>query len=115
MIKPAASHGGWQGYLDSLRVSAHADVPEGRSTTGTALRENRAIIINDFLNNPMTAPWRAQAANLGWASAAAFPIQRGGRPFAVLTVCHAQSNAFDGEARSEEHTSELQSQSNLVC
>jgi diguanylate cyclase (GGDEF)-like protein/PAS domain S-box-containing protein len=61
------------------------------------MRENRAIIVNDFLNNPMTAPWQAQAANLGWASAAAFPIQRGGRPFAVLTVCHAQVNAFDGE------------------
>jgi diguanylate cyclase (GGDEF)-like protein/PAS domain S-box-containing protein len=98
MIVPVASDGDWQDYLDSIRVSSRADVPEGRSTTGTALRENRAIIINDFLNNPMTAPWRAQAENLGWASAAAFPIQRGGRPFAVLTVCHAQVNAFDEEA-----------------
>jgi diguanylate cyclase (GGDEF)-like protein/PAS domain S-box-containing protein len=97
LIVPVATHGDSTGYLASLLVSSHADVPEGRSTTGTALRENRAVIVNDFLNNPMTAPWKAQAAILGWAAAAAFPIQRGGRPFAVLTVCHAQVNAFDAE------------------
>lgn len=97
-ILPVASHGDAPGYLDNLVVSSLADLPEGRSTTGTALRENRPVIINDFLTNPVTAPWRHHAANLGWASAAAFPIQRSGRPFAVLTVCHAQANAFDTEA-----------------
>src|SRR3989338_7042970 len=45
MIVPVARHGDWQGYLDSLRISAQADVPAGRGPTGTALRENRAIII----------------------------------------------------------------------
>ncbi|MDP1660233.1 MAG: EAL domain-containing protein [Methylotenera sp.] len=98
MIIPVASYGDSTGYLDSLHVSSRADIPEGRSTTGTALRENRAVIINDFLSNTMTIPWQAQAKNLGWASAAAFPIQRNGRPYAVLTVCHSQHNAFDEEA-----------------
>jgi len=97
-ILPVASHGDMTGYLDSIPVSSHVDVPEGCGVTGTAMRENRSIIVNDYLNDPMTAPWRESAANIGWASAAAFPIQRGGQPFAVLTVCHAQPHAFDEEA-----------------
>ena len=98
MILPVASYGDSADYLNNLQVSSRADAPEGRSTTGTALRENRPVIINDFLSNPMTVRWREPAQNLGWASAAAFPIQRSGRPFAVLTVCHEQANAFDVEA-----------------
>ena len=98
MILPVASYGDAAGYLNNLRVSSKADVQEGRSTTGTALRENRPVIINDFINNPMTAPWRDHAISMGWASAAAFPVQRGGKQFAVLTVCHKHANAFDLDA-----------------
>lgn len=97
-IYPVASTGDSIGYLKKLYVSSLANVPEGRSATGTALRENKPVIINDYLNNTLTAPWHIHAKNVGWASTAAFPIQRGGRPFAVLTVCHEQVNAFDQEA-----------------
>jgi diguanylate cyclase (GGDEF)-like protein/PAS domain S-box-containing protein len=94
LIQPVASQGDWKGRLDDLCVSTDIEVLTGRSATGTAMRENEAIIINDFLNNPMTEPWRSNAEMLGWASVAAFPIQRGGLPFAVLTVCHEEVNAF---------------------
>jgi diguanylate cyclase (GGDEF)-like protein/PAS domain S-box-containing protein len=97
-ILPVASYGDATGYLDNLSVSSKVDVPEGRGTTGTALRENRPVIINDFITNPMTVPWRDHALILGWASAAAFPIQRNNKKFAVLTVCHEHANAFDLEA-----------------
>ena len=98
MILPVAKYGDTSRHLDNIKVSSSADVLEGRSTTGTALRENRPIIINDFMTNPMTAPWVKNAVAIGWASAAAFPIQRGGKKFAVLTVCHEFANAFDLEA-----------------
>jgi len=98
MILPVASYGDTTGYLNNLKVSSKVEVLEGRSTTGTALRENRPIIINDFMTNPMTAPWVNNAIAIGWASAAAFPIQRNGKKFAVLTVCHEYANAFDLEA-----------------
>ncbi len=97
MVTPVASAGDSADYLKNLRVSSSLDAPEGLSTTGTAIRENRPVIVNDFLQNPMTMPWKAHADRIGWASAAAFPIQRGGVPFAVLTVCHEQANAFDSE------------------
>ncbi|OIQ82725.1 cyclic di-GMP phosphodiesterase Gmr [mine drainage metagenome] len=98
LIVPAASHGDWLGYLDGVRVSSQGDVPEGRGPAGTALRENRSIIINDYFTDPMTAPWLEQARKYGWNSATGFPIQRGGQPFAVLCVYHGQINAFDSEA-----------------
>jgi diguanylate cyclase (GGDEF)-like protein/PAS domain S-box-containing protein len=98
MILPVASYGDATSHLDHIKVSSRADSLEGRSTTGTALRENRPIIINDFMTNPMTAPWVHNAIAIGWASAAAFPIQRNGKKFAVLTVCHEYANAFDLEA-----------------
>ncbi len=98
MILPVASYGDSVRHLDYIKVSSRADVIEGRSTTGTALRENRPVIINDFMTNPMTAAWVSNAIAIGWASAAAFPIQRNGKKFAVLTVCHEYANAFDLEA-----------------
>ncbi|MDI1309717.1 MAG: EAL domain-containing protein [Methylotenera sp.] len=98
IILPVASYGDTKRHLDNIKVSSRADVLEGRSTTGTALRENRPVIINDFMNHPMTAPWVNNAIAIGWASAAAFPIQRNGKKFAVLTVCHESANAFDLEA-----------------
>lgn len=97
IIMPIADYGDMTGYLNSIRVSSHSDVPEGCGVTGTAFRENRPVIVNDYLNDPMTASWRERAASIGWASAAAFPIGREGKPFAVLTVCHAQPDAFDKE------------------
>jgi PAS domain S-box-containing protein len=98
VIVPVAAYGVGQEYLDGLVISASADVAEGLGPTGTALRENRPVIINDYLNNPMTIHWHERAKRFAWAAAGTFPIRRNGKPFAVLTVYHNQINAFDTEA-----------------
>jgi PAS domain S-box-containing protein len=98
LITPVASYGKGLDYLNGIVVSSRSDVPEGCGPTGTALRENRSFIINDYFASSMTAPWKVQATSYGWGSAAAFPIPRGDQPFAVLTVYYAQINAFDEEA-----------------
>ncbi len=98
LIVPVASYGIGQDYLTDITISSRADMPEGLGPTGTALRENRTVIVNNFSADPRTLPWQARAVKYGWNSCAAFPIQRGGQPFAVLTVYHEQTNAFDEEA-----------------
>ncbi len=98
MIMPVASYGEGRDYLDGLAISSHADVAEGRGPAGTALREDRAVIVNNFATDPRTVLWRERAAKYGFNSLVAFPIQRGGKPFAVLTVYHEQIDAFDEEA-----------------
>ena len=97
-IVPVASYGSHLGFLDGIFISAHPDTPDGLGPMATAMRENRAVTVNDFLNNPMTLPWQARAAGQDWISTTAFPIPRSGKPFAVLGVYHIQSNAFDNEA-----------------
>ncbi|MES3008668.1 MAG: EAL domain-containing protein [Pseudomonadota bacterium] len=92
-----ASYGTGLDYLNNLNISADAALPEGRGPTGRALRENHAIIVNDYLADESTEPWHALAQEFGWGASAAFPIQRDGKPFAVLNVYHAQVGAFDAE------------------
>jgi len=96
-ILPVAVHGEGIDYMDGLVVSANANLPEGQGPTGTALRNNQVIIINDFLTDPYTTPWHEKAKRSGWGSSACFPIQRDQKPFAVLNVYHESTNAFDNE------------------
>jgi diguanylate cyclase (GGDEF)-like protein/PAS domain S-box-containing protein len=95
-IVPAARFGSGLGYLDETLFSTRTDIPEGRGPSGTAIRENRTVIVNDF-NDESTLIFRERAAKHGLYSGASFPIQRNGRPFAMLTVYQAQTNAFDSE------------------
>ncbi|MFO7551615.1 MAG: EAL domain-containing protein [Haliea sp.] len=98
LITTAASAGKGCDYLDSLVLSARAEQPGGSGPTGTAVRENRPVIINDYLGSDLTRPWHERARKFGWRSAGAFPIQRGGRQFAVLNVYHHKPDAFDPDA-----------------
>jgi len=85
-------------YFDSKSLSVHADHPGGGGSMATAARENRPVVINDYLDSSLTEPWHDRAREFGWRSSAAFPIPRGGKPFAVLSVYHAHRNVFDDEA-----------------
>ncbi len=97
-IIPVAKYGSGVEYLDQITLSILKESPDGRGPTGTALRENRIMIINDYLSNPNTKRWHERAAKFGWESAATFPIQRDGKPFAVLTVYHTVPQGFDDES-----------------
>jgi len=97
-ILPVAVHGDGIDYIDGLVISADANLPEGKGPTGTALRDNQIVIINDFLTSSNTTPWHDKAKRFGWSSSACFPIQRDQKPFAVLNVYHESTNAFDSEA-----------------
>lgn len=97
-ILPVAVYGSGVDYFKDLTFSARGDVPEGQGPTGIAMRENRIVIVNDYLSNPITKRWHARAAAYGWESSATFPIQRNGRPFAVLNVYHNTPEGFDEES-----------------
>jgi diguanylate cyclase (GGDEF)-like protein/PAS domain S-box-containing protein len=98
LFYPSASYGNGCDFLDGIVISPLADVPEGNGPIGIAYRENRSVIVNDYHADPVTMPWRDRASDNGWHSVATFPIQRGGQPFAVLSVYHAMAGAFDEEA-----------------
>ncbi|WP_156302323.1 PocR ligand-binding domain-containing protein, partial [Methylogaea oryzae] len=95
-IQPAARYGANPEYLDGIVISTNADEPEGCGPTGTAFREARAVLLQDFQTSSTTTPWRLRASHFGkWHASAAFPVMRNGNPYAVLTLYHAEKNAFD--------------------
>ncbi|MDP1659962.1 MAG: EAL domain-containing protein [Methylotenera sp.] len=98
LILPVASYGNGLTYLEGLKISASADVAEGRGPVGTAFRENHAVIINNFQEDDITYPWHAAAQRFGWNASASFPITRNGKPFAVFAIYSFHLDAFDQDA-----------------
>ena len=96
-IQTVMSYGRGKDYLDDIVISASEDEASGRGPVGTAFRERRTVVVNDYLTDEMVRPWWGRAAKSGWQSAAAFPVTRAGKVFAVLSVYHAQAQAFDRE------------------
>ncbi len=97
-VIPLAASGEELEALARLGISVSGDVPAGRGPTGTALRENRTVITENYRNDAESYPWQEMARTHGWNSAGSFPIRRGGKPYATLTVYHALAEAFDAEA-----------------
>lgn len=97
-IEPVAAWGDTQDYLAGVDISVDVELPSGRGPSGTAVRENRPVVVNDYLAESSAQPWHRRVREAGWKSAAAFPIQRGGRPHAVLNVYHRKPGAFDDHA-----------------
>jgi PAS domain S-box-containing protein len=93
-IMVASQFGDDSGYLRGVRIVAD-DVPAGCGPTGTAIREGKTYVCNDYFSDPGTAPWRVAAAQAGWHSSAAFPLHLAGKPRAALTV-YAQETGFFG-------------------
>lgn len=94
-IRSVVSYGAGADSLRDVVVSSSADVPEGRGPSGIAWRERRNMVVNRFLDSPITGPWKAMAARYGWGSVGSFPILRAGDPVAILVVYHEFPDAFD--------------------
>ncbi len=95
LIEPVAVAGDEFGYVSGIRISADATVPEGRGPSGTAFREGRTYLCNDFFADPVTAPWRERAARSGFQSTIALPLRVEGQVLGLLTV-YAESRNFFG-------------------
>ena len=92
-VAVVSQHGDAEGYLQGIRVFAD-DRPEGRGPTGTAIREGRTYVCNDYLHDPATLPWREAAARVKWHAAAAFPIRLAGSVKGAMTVYALEANFF---------------------
>lgn len=93
-VAPVASHGIGLEYLDGILVTIHADDSHGRGPTGTAVRESRAIWVDDYRSSPYTTPWQKKGAPYGWQSSAALPICEAGRPVGALTFYSRETGGW---------------------
>lgn len=95
-VHAAAVSGPERSYLDQ-RGFATVDPgrPEGRGPVGTAIRENRKYVCNDYSEDPRTDPWKAVAARHGFKSGAFFPIVTDGQAIGALCLYAPEKNYFD--------------------
>jgi PAS domain S-box-containing protein len=92
-VQVAARYGDEKHLLD--RITVHTDdTPEGRGAVGTAIREGHPCILNDYLNDPASLPWRETLRDSNLAAIAAFPIRADAVKGAL--VVYAQETDFFG-------------------
>ncbi len=99
MVRVAASADYGDEELQEVEVSTDADSPYGRGPTGTAIREDRPVWCQDFMSDPMTAPWHERGARMGWGAVAALPLHRGGAVAGAFIVFDGEARAFDEPRR----------------
>lgn len=99
VIWPVASCGDETGYLAEIPLSSSQQSAVGNGAAGTAIRQRQAVWIQDFMNDPITLPWREKAARAGWKSSAALPLIRHGEAIGAFMLYSAEINAFDEDTR----------------
>jgi diguanylate cyclase (GGDEF)-like protein/PAS domain S-box-containing protein len=93
-VRVAASYGDRaEEYLTNIET----ETPLMTGPAGMAIRENRAIWIQNYQQNEMTKPWHERSAGFGWSSMATLPLHRAGVPIGALVLYAGEIGAFDEE------------------
>ena len=92
-VEPVAWWGLDSEFVAGLGVT-WADTPRGRGPAGSAIRRGTAVIVNDYLTNPATAPWRENALRHQFNSLISLPLKVDGAVIGALTIHAAESESF---------------------
>ena len=95
-VRPVAVAGFDDGYLDASEVRFD-DSPAGRGPTGTAIRERRPVVVNDWERDERMVPWRAAGRERGYRSSAAAPLESGGAAIGAVTIYADRPGVFTDE------------------
>jgi PAS domain S-box-containing protein len=93
-VRPVAWAGAENGYVTLANVS-WADTERGHGPAGIAIRTGRPWPVQNILNDPAFAPWRAEAAKRGFASACALPLKVNNHAFGAIVIYSVLPDAFD--------------------
>ena len=92
-VRPAAFAGVEDGYLQNAQMT-WANVPRGRSPSGTAIRTRKIVLCADLASDRCMAPWRTEALERGYATAIAFPLVLGKQSIGLLGIYSSKVNGF---------------------
>ena len=79
------------------RVSANEALPEGRGSSGMAIRSGKPCIINDYLADPRSQAFHARARMDGTRAGAAFPLFVRGQVVGVIIFVAIEKDTFTPE------------------
>lgn len=95
-ISFVATSGPSDGYLEGAD-GTWGPGPNGRGTTGTAIRMGTIQVNKDFATNPEVAACRDAALARGLRSSVALPLRSVGKVFGALAIHAGEPNAFGPE------------------
>ena len=90
-LMPLAVAGDHSAYPEEINVSADAEVDGSSGPVGTAFREARPVVANNFRAGTTALPWKNRNS---MHSVLALPIREAGRPVGVLVVYAAEADFF---------------------
>ncbi|MDF9744592.1 bacterio-opsin activator domain-containing protein [Natrinema salsiterrestre] len=90
---------GVDGYVEAIPLSTDPDDPAGRGPFGRAIRTQSMQVSTDVFTDPDFEPWRDDAREHGYRSAAAIPITHEGTLYGALGLTSANPAVFEGDTR----------------
>jgi PAS domain S-box-containing protein len=93
LVRPAGYSGFEAGYLERAQIT-WADEVRGRGPTGTCIRTGQICTCPNFLTDPSTVPWRADALARGYLSSIALPLKWGHQVLGALTIYAGEADSF---------------------
>lgn len=93
IVRPVAQAGA-TGYLKGIQVVVR-NSPEGRGPVGTAIRENRPVVIDSIRQSQSMSPWLERACKFGLNYVAAFPLRIRGKAVGAFQVYAPRAEFFD--------------------
>ncbi len=94
-IVPVTAYGQGRELLEGVALPLRPEEHAGCGITASAWRDRRRVVVNDCHPDPAGPSGPDCPTRFGWAAAAAFPLLRHGKSYAVLTVGSSQGGAFD--------------------
>ena len=95
LVRPAFAYGAGLDCLNDMQITVDADDAQGQGPIGISVRQNQPFWCQDYQADPVTAPWHALGARLGWAASAALPLHRNGMVIGTFNVYAGEAHAFD--------------------
>lgn len=96
-IRPLASHGFVEGFIDVLGLSTGGTDERGESLATLAIRQRRQIVVNDIGSSDLAPHWKREALARGYRSGAALPLACGGKVVGVAVLFSGEPGFFDDE------------------
>lgn len=95
-VRAVAQYGFETDYLENIGIT-WADNERGQGPVGTAIRTGITQINQDFLSNPLMAPWRDAALKSGFRSNIALPLKNGADTMGCLSIYSEEPDSFAAE------------------
>jgi len=99
LVKPVAAYGQGTEYLDDIVISTLADHPYGQGPTGISMRENHPVWCQDFMHNPMTAPWHERSQKFAWNASASLPLHQKDTVIGVINFYSTEVHVFEDDVQ----------------